>query len=63
MYIKKTPEEYFEIGDNYLSQGQYRKAIQEFDKAVEIDPNYHSAWNGVGVAYHNLGECELPPYQ
>ncbi len=32
-----------------LKQGENEKAIQFFDKAIELDPNLGMAWNNKGL--------------
>jgi Flp pilus assembly protein TadD len=39
-----------EEGNELYKQGQYDKAIQSYDKAVEIDPNNSELWNRIGLA-------------
>ena len=38
--------------------GKYQEAIEHFDKAIELDPNYVDAWYNKGVVLDNLGEHE-----
>lgn len=38
-----------------LGQGRYEAAIQCFDRAITMNPNYAIAWNDRGVAYVELG--------
>jgi tetratricopeptide (TPR) repeat protein len=35
--------------------GKYEEAIQCFDKAIELDPNYAIAWSNKGNALDELG--------
>jgi Flp pilus assembly protein TadD len=37
------------------SQGKYDEAIQAYDKAIELDPNFSNAWSGKGDAFNLLG--------
>jgi len=37
-------------------EGQYEQAILEFNKAIEIDPDYGDAYFGRGLAYAEKGE-------
>jgi superkiller protein 3 len=57
---KKTPEtrsakEYFTKGDNAIENGFYELAIEYYQKAIAIDPNYAAAYYKMGNAYGNLG--------
>jgi len=45
-------------GNALYSQGQYDEALQAFDKAIEIGPQYSPAWHGKGWTLENLGRYE-----
>jgi len=53
-----SAEDYFRLGNKYFLQGQFQKAIEEYQKALEIDPNFYQAWNKMGDAYNALGNSE-----
>ena len=36
-------------------QGQYEEALQAFDKAIEINPQYGEAWYYKGIILRELG--------
>ena len=36
----------------------YDKAVAAFRRAIELDPNYPSAYNGLGVALRSAGDLE-----
>ncbi len=38
------------------NQREYDKAIQAFDRAIELDPKLALAWNNKGLAFLYLGE-------
>lgn len=40
------------LGDMYARHGEYEKAIEEFSKAIELNPGYADA-------YHNLGNIQM----
>lgn len=42
------------IGRLYLKDGSYEKAVSEYQKAIGMDPQLVSAYNGIGVAYTML---------
>ena len=53
-------EEAFERGKEFYEQGEYLKAIECFEKALE-DKNFNApgmAWKNMGIAYWNLGKHE-----
>ena len=48
------------LGDRELStNGDSAKAIPFFKRAIELDPKFASAYDGLGSAYTNLGEIGL----
>jgi Flp pilus assembly protein TadD len=40
-------------------KAQYEKAIQDFSKAIELDPNYGKAYMNRGIAYLKSGNNEM----
>ena len=36
----------------------YQKSLDSFKRAIELDPNYASAYNGLGAAYSQGGNVE-----
>ena len=58
----QTPEQkaklFFEQALLYGFADQYAKAIASYDKALEIKPDLHEAWNNRGNALGNLGRLE-----
>ncbi|KAB2833450.1 MAG: tetratricopeptide repeat protein [Candidatus Brocadia sp.] len=51
----KTPEVYNEIGDLYLRKGMYDEAIEEYKKAIEVDPNCVIAHFNLSIVYDKKG--------
>jgi tetratricopeptide (TPR) repeat protein len=47
-----TAEEWFDKGVALMNQNKYHEAIQAFDKAIEITPQYAEAWAGMGWALY-----------
>jgi len=43
-------------GTAYIAKGDPDRAIQDYDRAISIDPNYANAFNGRGVAYQAKGD-------
>ncbi len=39
-------------------QGDYQGAIADYNRAIEIDPNYVAAYNNRGLAYDDLEEYQ-----
>ena len=58
----QTPEQkaelFYEQALLYNFAEQYAKAIASYDKALEIKPDLHEAWNNRGIALRNLGRVE-----
>jgi serine phosphatase RsbU (regulator of sigma subunit)/anti-sigma regulatory factor (Ser/Thr protein kinase)/tetratricopeptide (TPR) repeat protein/transposase len=50
--------EYLDTGMWFYQQGQYKKAINEFKKAMELDPNYIEAYQCLGDTFFRLGQLE-----
>ena len=51
-----SPITYFEKGNDYFKQGDYQKAIEQYDEAIRLDPQDALAYYNRGVAYDNLGK-------
>ena len=49
---------YYNRGNSYSRQGQYQQAIEDYDKAIELDPNVAPAHHNRGISYHALGQNE-----
>lgn len=49
---KPQPQTSFIVGKSYFSQGEYDKAIIEFEKSIELDENHTES-------YYYLGQCYL----
>lgn len=45
-----------DLGAAYYQQNKLEIALSEFNHAIEIDPNYAQAYNGLGLVYAALGE-------
>ena len=43
-------------GLSYSDLGQYRRAIEDYDKAIELDPNDATAYYNRGLTYRRLGQ-------
>jgi serine/threonine protein kinase/Flp pilus assembly protein TadD len=57
--VEKYPREkrfHLNLGDSYRETEIYDKAIVEYEKAKELDPNYASPYIGLGYALNGLGD-------
>lgn len=51
--IKETPEAHYYLGEVYDEQNREKEAIEEYNKAVTLNPRYTDAWFDLGAAYYN----------
>ena len=58
MEENKDKEYYFNKGNEYLKKGEYKKAIENFTKAIELDERDKEAYFNRGLAYSCLEEYE-----
>jgi Flp pilus assembly protein TadD len=55
-------EAYSSRGAIYAKLGQYQPAIQDLNKAIQLQPDYTLAYNNRANVYLNLGNKELGCY-
>lgn len=53
-----TKEDYVSRGLSLTEKGRYDKAIEYYNKAITIDPNYVYAYSNRGIAYAWKGEYD-----
>jgi cytochrome c-type biogenesis protein CcmH/NrfG len=53
-------EAYCNIGIAYASSNKFKKAIEAYEKAIEIKPDKDEAYYGIGVAYTSSLYCNKP---
>ena len=53
-----NPDAHYLLGDYYQGRGRHREAIEEFNKAIRIDPLFVKAYNGIAVSLDQMGEHE-----
>jgi tetratricopeptide (TPR) repeat protein len=56
---EKYPQEkhaHLELGQYYRNHNRNSEAVQEFEKAIALDPNFGPAFNELGYAYAETGE-------
>lgn len=47
------------LGDLYFESEQFERAIAEYVKALELEPDDKDTYNDLGLAYHYTGKYEL----
>lgn len=50
--------QYGNIGRAYMLQGEYEKAIEAYEKAIEINPYEYHNYNALGLSLLNIGKDE-----
>ena len=53
-----TANYYLKRGNAFAAKGQYDQAIKDYNKAIQIDPNYEPAYNNRGNAYKEKGKYD-----
>ena len=53
-----TKEEYFEQAVNAFGDEKLDEAIEQYKKALELDPNYQDALHGLGMALFKGGRFD-----
>jgi tetratricopeptide (TPR) repeat protein len=57
-----NPETHFLLGDTYSLQGEFQKAIINFDKAIHLDGNVSKYYFKRGEAYERINKREMALY-
>jgi tetratricopeptide (TPR) repeat protein len=52
-------DDYYDSGLVLYDQGKYDKAIQLYNKAIELDPQSPKIWNSKGLVLHAIGEKNI----
>ena len=53
-----TPSQHVVNGNQFLERGKIDDAYREFERARELDPNYVSAYIGLGLALGKKGDID-----
>lgn len=53
-----NPQAHVNMGGVYLQESNYKMAIEEFRKAIALNPNEVSAYHNLALAYANMGKFE-----
>ena len=49
---------HFNSGVSFYNQREFSKAIQAYQKVIELDPTYVEAYNNLGIIYQMIGDFE-----
>jgi tetratricopeptide (TPR) repeat protein len=55
---EKQAEKHFRKGFDYQNQGNLEQAIQEYQKALELNPDYAQAHTNLGTVYLGKGDYD-----
>ena len=56
--LKTEVVQYFNKGVYHYQQGEVSKAIQAYQKAVDLDPSFVEAYNNLGIIFQEMGDLE-----
>lgn len=54
-----SAETYYQRGNVYAHQNDFQQALANFDKAIELNPQFVDAYYNRGLVYENLGSAIL----
>jgi tetratricopeptide (TPR) repeat protein len=55
---QETAETYFNRGVDYTQKGDFKKAVSDFNKAIEVNPEFVVAYLNRGFSYSRMGELD-----
>jgi len=55
---KESAEIYLNRGVDYSQKGEYKRAVSDYNKAIEIDPGFVVAYLNRGFTHSKMGEYE-----
>ncbi|MHB8482482.1 MAG: tetratricopeptide repeat protein [Nitrospiria bacterium] len=58
LFDQQEASNYFKKGATFYRNRNYKNAIAEFEKAIEINPDYKEAYYLLGYAYYETGKME-----
>lgn len=59
VFLPVKVNEYYSLGASYLANGEYAKAIDNFNKVLELDESYTLAYLKLARAYEKSGNYTL----
>ena len=52
-------KQFYLLGREHYQKNEYAEAVNAFEKAIELKPDYYEAYGSLGVVYSILGEDEI----
>src|SRR5262245_22403350 len=52
----ETSQDHYQRGTMLYDKGRYREAMEAFQQAINLKPDYALAYNGLGMSARNLGQ-------
>jgi len=56
--IAQNPRRFFKAGEDFMVTGNYEDAVDQFSKALELDPDYTNAYLARAEAFEKLGKLQ-----
>lgn len=56
--FKKDVKSLNDRGNKFISKGEYEKALESFDKSIELDSKRFESWYNMGIYLNNLERYE-----
>ncbi|MCB0162881.1 MAG: tetratricopeptide repeat protein [Anaerolineae bacterium] len=61
--VDATAEDHFRRGNEYYETGQLDQAVEAYQKAIELNPEYQGAYANLGVTYYQQQKFDLAASQ
>ncbi len=56
--MAQNPRKFFKAGEDFMITGNYEDAVDQFSKAIELDPDYTNAYLARAEAYEKLNKLQ-----
>ena len=56
---KKTAEDYFKDGTNFIKNKKFDEAIEAFNNVLITNPDVYQVFLNLGIIYHNQSNFDL----
>ena len=57
-YDRLSAEDFFDLGTAFYQQGEYKQAIERYDRAIKLNPKNTDAYNNRGAAKNDSGDYQ-----